>query len=1039
MKTRKTIQQYLAAIVGTCAISYSADTALAQTFTELWRHSYNSGSGTSTLDTARAVTFDASGSVITVGSGFQQGGTATRAVTQKVDACTGEVLWTQVNTVQTDGNAENAVVKVDSAGNVFVAGYVTSGADREVYIAKLNGASGAILWERYLEESAFVFTGQTDEFINCLTLDPAGDPLIAGGGGAGTTGETGRTWIIAKFSSNLTGSTSGGDLWSEKINNTRATPTAIVTDAAGNAYVCGNIKSAGNERDAAVFRFNAIDGSIPSGWPNLKPSPGSNRDNLWQNMTISASDEIFAVGHAEIDSNEDTRGVVRKISTSGGTLTEQILANLLDYPGGSVFSSVALHGSDVFVVGAALKANTGNGTGGNTDALFVKVPAATLEYTQGVVTTLTTAGLSEAGTTLRNRALSVAVNSVGIPFVTGESKLTVAAGYDIFLHQVDPATGLVTWSPPVFDGTAAGNDRGVSVATFSTTSVAVAGYTQETATGQDWLTAKFGLESECAACCCCTPPDANNDAFNLGLERPTFPLQLNVLANDTDPGSLPMTIVNVFPPELATISPNGLSLQFTPDADFNGTASVWYEVSNGSCSSWAVATVHFDNTAPTAVNDYITRFGYTANTVIDVEAWKNDQDTPFDMARLKIISFIQPLTGTVVLDTVGNRLRFTCNNGFTGQENFIYTVSDGFGGTSSARVFIRARGKVIWVGEVFNPISGARELVKLDASATGDATGEATWEGQTYRFKAKWVTNRYEPVTIKRGGELSPLTITLDLSDGTLNATVDDGSRQSTGLLDVATTNQTPGYYTFTIDPPGTAAPALRGRGYGGLTVKANGTFTVVGGLSDGKKFTANGVVTNNSSALFYTPNVVYNNALPTTARGSILGQFNIPQTGTQLTGTLIWSKPPQSANGIPLTALSNVVMLAEGELYTVPAPGQLPLDFTNNMIPGPSVFEFDVAPSFTHFTLSPTMLSPGTFPTGSFSPTVFPPGLKMAIKYNKKSGFFSGNGSSAPASTFGVHFTVGGVLIQGPINKGIGTAFNNPLVGSGLFEILPQ
>ncbi len=69
------------------------------------------------------------------------------------------------------------------------------------------------------------------------------------------------------------------------------------------------------------------------------------------------------------------------------------------------------------------------------------------------------------------------------------------------------------------------------------------------------------------------------------------------------------------------------------------------------------------------------------NQILDVLA----NDTDVDRDQLSILSFTQPKNGTLVLTTDG-KLSYTPNLGFSGPDDFQYTVSDGNGGTDHTGV-----------------------------------------------------------------------------------------------------------------------------------------------------------------------------------------------------------------------------------------------------------------------------------------------------------------------------------------------------------------
>lgn len=89
------------------------------------------------------------------------------------------------------------------------------------------------------------------------------------------------------------------------------------------------------------------------------------------------------------------------------------------------------------------------------------------------------------------------------------------------------------------------------------------------------------------------------------------------------------------------------------------------------------------NQAPVAVDDYAVA-GFNAPVSIDVLA--NDHDPDGD--KLTVISFTQPQNGTVTQN--GNILTYRSHDGFIGYDKFQYTISDGYGGTSTATVTVYA-------------------------------------------------------------------------------------------------------------------------------------------------------------------------------------------------------------------------------------------------------------------------------------------------------------------------------------------------------------
>lgn len=159
----------------------------------------------------------------------------------------------------------------------------------------------------------------------------------------------------------------------------------------------------------------------------------------------------------------------------------------------------------------------------------------------------------------------------------------------------------------------------------------------------------------------------------------------NVLANDYDVDGDVLTVSLVAGPAdgTLTLDPAG-SFIYVPDANFNGTDSFTYEVSDGNGGT-ATATVTIVvnpvNDPPTAVDDSATTPFLTA---VDINVLANDSDADGDV--LSIESFTQATHGTVT--QVGNALRYTPDANWTGRDMFLYRVSDGNGGSAMAVVTV---------------------------------------------------------------------------------------------------------------------------------------------------------------------------------------------------------------------------------------------------------------------------------------------------------------------------------------------------------------
>ena len=153
---------------------------------------------------------------------------------------------------------------------------------------------------------------------------------------------------------------------------------------------------------------------------------------------------------------------------------------------------------------------------------------------------------------------------------------------------------------------------------------------------------------------------------------------IDVLANDTseEEGTLILTLVSTPGTGTVSISLDGVSVDYTPSADFNGTEVITYTVSDGTDTATGTLTVTVTpvNDAPVAVADTATVLEDAATTSIDVIA----NDTDVDLGNILSLTTVStPGTGTVSISLDGVSVDYTPSADFNGTEVITYTVSDG--------------------------------------------------------------------------------------------------------------------------------------------------------------------------------------------------------------------------------------------------------------------------------------------------------------------------------------------------------------------------
>ncbi|MFV2066317.1 MAG: Ig-like domain-containing protein, partial [Pirellulales bacterium] len=174
------------------------------------------------------------------------------------------------------------------------------------------------------------------------------------------------------------------------------------------------------------------------------------------------------------------------------------------------------------------------------------------------------------------------------------------------------------------------------------------------------------------------PPLAAADSFHVHVRHdPTTPVDLDVLANDTDDDSqLEVTIVT--PPAQdpqATVNPDG-TIRYTPPAGFVGTDSFQYKINDGVADSQTItATVVVENDVPQAADDLY--FVPVNSTLDSANVLANDIDNDTGDTLLVLDgSLLYTGPGTVTLNPDGT-FSYTPATDYVGTDSFSYKATDG--------------------------------------------------------------------------------------------------------------------------------------------------------------------------------------------------------------------------------------------------------------------------------------------------------------------------------------------------------------------------
>ncbi|MEP1898404.1 MAG: cadherin-like domain-containing protein [Ascidiaceihabitans sp.] len=187
-------------------------------------------------------------------------------------------------------------------------------------------------------------------------------------------------------------------------------------------------------------------------------------------------------------------------------------------------------------------------------------------------------------------------------------------------------------------------------------------------------------------------PVAVDDAASTDEDTP---VTIDLVGNDTDEDGDDLTLISVsVPADQGTVEDNGDgTVTFTPAPDFNGEATITYEISDsngGTDTGEAVVDVIPMNDGPDAVNDDAGEVVVGETLVFDPLV--NDTDPEGD--PLTITDATVPADqGTVGI--VGNQIEFTPAPDFEGEATITYTIEDPDGGSDTAEITVFVRDGIV--------------------------------------------------------------------------------------------------------------------------------------------------------------------------------------------------------------------------------------------------------------------------------------------------------------------------------------------------------
>ncbi len=249
----------------------------------------------------------------------------------------------------------------------------------------------------------------------------------------------------------------------------------------------------------------------------------------------------------------------------------------------------------------------------------------------------------------------------------------------------------------------------------------------------------------------------NDTGAGFTINEDSAATTIDVLANDAlDPqvgGTLTITTLGTTDKGgTVSITQNGTRISYTPAANFQGTEKFTYTITDGlghNATATVSMTVNNVNDNPVATNDTLTAFK-DSTASLDVLANDNSGLDPTETLTISAIS-TAPAHGTATI--VNGKVQYVPTTGYTGADSFVYTISDGNGGTATATASITVQdfqpsglSGLVYFDVNNNGVKDAGELpiVGVNITLTGTATAGTntavnqsvrTLEDGTYKFE----------------------------------------------------------------------------------------------------------------------------------------------------------------------------------------------------------------------------------------------------------------------------------------------------------------
>jgi len=315
---------------------------------EQWVQRYN-GPGNSS-DVATAIAVDASGNVYMTG-GSSGSGTSVDYATIKYNT-NGVEQWVQRYNGPGNSDDRAYAIAIDASGNVYVTGYSYGSGTFYDYATIKYNTNGVEQWvQRYNGPGNFY------DDATAIAVDGSGNVYVTGYSyGSGTFYD----YATIKYNTN------GVEQWVQRYNgpgNDRDGANAIAVDGSGDVYVTGSSYGSGTSSDYATIKYNT---NGVEQWVQRYNGPGNDRDGA-NAIAVDASGNVYVTGwsggsgtfydYATIKYN--TNGVEQWVQRYNGPGNDWDEANAIAVDGsGNVYVTGRSYGLGTSSDYATIKYNT---------------------------------------------------------------------------------------------------------------------------------------------------------------------------------------------------------------------------------------------------------------------------------------------------------------------------------------------------------------------------------------------------------------------------------------------------------------------------------------------------------------------------------------------------------------------------------------------------------------------------------------------------------------------------------------------------------